>query len=125
MSGLSAGQQFKCFLVPDYQRYQNLANTTLSLFKRFCCLKLQMCSANLTADTVNFSKANFSGGRAVLVGFIRRVIWPSENVLLGVFFCFYKEEKIPVTVFSVMFVVLNNNQKLETTRLYHTCTIMN
>lgn len=47
-----------------------------------------MCSANLTADTVNFSKANFSGGRAFLVGFIRRVIWPSEKVLLGVFLCF-------------------------------------
>lgn len=80
-----------------------------------------MCSANLTADIVNFSKAKFSGGRAFLVGFIRRSIWPSENVLLGVFFCFYKEKKIPAAVFLVMFVVLNtrNNLKKSLPDLYH------
>lgn len=115
--------------VPLYEKYQSLANTTLRLlFKRFSCLQLCKCSANLTADTVNFSKANFSGGRAFLVGFMRRVIWPSENVLLGIFFCFQNEEKEKTSncnfyYFSATSVVLNTGKISKC--LFHTSPFMN
>lgn len=45
----------------------------------FLLRKLQSSSVSLLADKVKFSRANFSGGRALRAGFTRRAIWPSEK----------------------------------------------